>query len=307
MKWTKLIINLNPMAVEAVANMVLELGIEGIEIDDNILSDEDKEAMYVGYVDESIVPLDEHRVIAYLDENQDVMMIKGQVEDGLNRVKEFLELGSAHIEIEEMPEENYEEKWKDFYSSFRVGERIIVTPIWEEAQADEDDILIKVDPGMAFGSGTHETTSMCMEILLDENVEGKSVVDVGCGSGILGITAAKLGASEISGVDIDEAAVSIAKENVLTNEVDKVMSVYHGNLLDQVSKKVDVVVANILADVIIMIAGDVKKILADDGIFIASGIILDKVEEVQVALKAVGFSKVVVREQGEWAAMTARI
>lgn len=306
MKWTKLIINLNPMAVEAVANMVMELGIEGIEIDDNVLSEEDKEAMYVGYVDDSIVPLDEHRVIAYLDESQNVMKIKGQVEEGLGRVKEFLELGSAHIEIEEMPEENYEEKWKEFYSSFRVGERIIVTPIWEEVEACDDDILIKVDPGMAFGSGTHETTSMCMEILLEEDVEGKSVVDVGCGSGILGITAAKLGASEVSGVDIDEAAVSIAKENVLTNEVDKVMSVYHGNLLDQVSEKADMVVANILADVIVMIAADVKKVLADDGVFIASGIILDKTEEVKMALDAVGFSEIVVKEQGEWAAMTAR-
>lgn len=305
MKWTKLIVNVQEVAVEAVANLILEIGIEGIEIDDGILTDVDKAAMYVGYMDESIQPLDEHRVIAYLDETQDVAAVQSFVEKGLEGIRAFLDVGTGHIAVEVMPDEDYENKWKEYYHSFRVGNNLIVTPIWEEVDSVETDIVIKIDPGMAFGSGTHETTSLCIEALQGIDLIGKSVVDVGCGSGILGIAAAKLGSSDVIGIDIDENAVKIAVENVNSNNVGSVMSVLHGDLLEQIEGNKDVIVANILADVIILIASDVKSLLTDDGIFIASGIIHDKVDETKRSLLNAGFNEVEVITKGEWAMMKA--
>lgn len=306
MKWTKLIVSVHPMAVEAVANTMMEIGIEGVEIDDGILTEEDSKAMFVGYVDESIQPLEEHRVIAYLDETQDVTIIRSMVEKGLENIQAFLDVGTGAIAIEAMPEEDYENKWKEHYHSFKVGENMIITPIWEDVASTEKDIIIRIDPGMAFGSGTHETTSLCIEALQKLELKGKSVVDVGCGSGILGIAAAKLGAREVTCIDIDENAVTIAKENVMTNHVDSKVSVLHGDLLEQVKGKKDFVVANIIADVIMMIASDVKTLLTDEGIFIASGIILDKVDATKSKLSEVGFNKVDVVVDGEWAAIVAR-
>ncbi len=296
MKWTKLIISVNPVAVEALAGgAIMELGIEGVEIDDGILSDSEKEAMFVNYVDASIVPHEEHRVIIYLDEEQNVNEIRMNVEKALETIKDFLDIGSANITIEEMPDEDYENKWKEFYSSFRIGEHMLIAPIWEEVYGEADDIIIKIDPGMAFGSGTHETTSMCVEALIDLDLTSKVVADVGCGSGILGIAAAKLGASKVIGIDIDVNAVTIAKENIVTNNVDTVMSIKEGNLLDQIDDNVDIVLANIMADVIIMIADDVKKALVSGGVFIASGgIILDKIQETESKLKDAGFIDVKV-------------
>lgn len=305
MKWTKLIVSIHPMAVEATANLMMELGIEGVEIDDQFLSDADKEAMYAHYVDDSIMPRDEYRVIVYLDDTTDALALKAQVETGLIRIKEFLEVGSGSIQIEEMPDEDYENKWKEFYKSFRVGEHLIITPIWEEIDSREDDMVVRIDPGLAFGSGTHETTSLCIEYLIEHDWQDKTVVDVGCGSGILGITAAMLGAKRVQGIDIDENAIDIAKENVATNNVDEIMSIHQGNLLDEVDGQVDLVLANIMADIIMMISKDVKEILRSGGTFVASGIILDMIEPTKAALIDAGFEHTEVRTNGEWAAIIA--
>ncbi len=307
MKWTKLIVEVNPMAVEALTHAVLEMGIEGIEVDDQFLSESDKEAMLAGYVDDSIQPLAEHKVIAYLDETQDVIALKANVETELERLRAFLEVGSGNISVEEMPNEDYAHKWKEFYEPFKVGSNILVTPIWIEPEVEANDILIKIDPGLAFGSGTHETTSLVIELMEKINLKDKSIIDVGCGSGILGIAAAKLGATSIIGVDIDENAVTIAKENVISNQVDHVMDIREGNLLDQIDEKADIIVANILADVILLIASDVKKALKDDGIFIASGILSTRGQEVMDLLMELGFNNLTTLEQGEWVAIQAMV
>lgn len=307
MKWTKLKVHVNPMAVEAVADSVLNLGIEGIEIEDNVLSQEDREAMFVNYVDEAIVPLEEHRVVAYLDETMDVGTIQKQISRELERISEFLSVGSGHFTIEVMPDEDYENKWKEFYQPFRVGHKMIVTPIWETPEAGPEDIVIRIDPGMAFGSGTHETTSLCVEYLQNIDLTDKKVLDVGCGSGILGIVAAKLGASSVLGIDIDEKAVTIAGENVISNDVQQQMTVVHGDLLEQVTSPVQVVVANILAEVIMLITVDVKKILTKGGYYIASGILATKADEVQNHMINHGFDVVEVKRQGEWSAILARL
>jgi ribosomal protein L11 methyltransferase len=307
MIWTKLKVNVNPVAVDAVSNMMFDLGIEGVEIDDQFLSIEDQKAMFVNYVDASLVPLEEYRVIAYLDETQDMNGLRVSIEAELLRLRDFMEVGSGRIDIEVMPEEDYENNWKAYYKPFRVGKNLIVTPIWETPEVLEGDIVIAIDPGMAFGTGTHETTSLCIEYLLEHQGDLGSVLDIGCGSGILGITAVKLGAVSAIGVDIDENAVTIAKENVAHNKVDHQVYIYQGNLIDHVEEPVDLLVANILADVLIMLTKDVKKVLKKDGVFITSGIIEDKEMAVTEALLAAEFKIVDIKRKGEWVAIKATL
>lgn len=306
MKWTKLKVHVDPLAVDAVSNLMLELGVEGIEIEDNFLSEQDKEAMYVDYVDAALVPLEEYRVVAYLDESMSVESLQAAIVKGLEHIREFLEVGSGAILIEAMPDEDYENKWKEFYAPFRVGEHMIITPIWERPETKEGDLVVKIDPGMAFGSGTHETTSLCVEYLQNIGLENADVVDMGCGSGILGLVAGKLGAKTVTAIDIDENAVAIAKENVVSNELDHVMTVSLGSEMSLPSEAIDVVIANILADVIIDLTPEAKRILKKSGYFISSGILNSRVEEVTGVLATNNFDVIEVKEKGEWSAILAK-
>lgn len=306
MKWTKLKVHVAPEAVDAVADSILGLGIEGIEIEDNFLSEEDRKAMFIDYTDEDLIPLEEYRIVAYLDESQDVAKVQGMIEAELTRIRNFIPVGSGRFSIEVMPEDDYENKWKEFYKPFRVGDHMIVTPLWEAPEATPEDIVIRIDPGMAFGSGTHETTAMCVEFLQEIDVRAKKVVDVGCGSGILGIVAAKLEAAEVLAIDIDENAVTVAAQNAVTNEVAAQMTVTQGDLLDKVRDKTQVVVANILADVILHITPQVKEVLEEGGYFISSGILATRAEEVAEGLRTGGYEVVEIRTRGEWSAILAR-
>lgn len=308
MKWTKFRVNVAFEAIDALSDRMMAMGVEGVQIDDQFLSETDIEAMWASYTDERVEPLAECGVIAYLDERFDVEALKGQVEEALLDLKQYLNIGAGTIEIEVLPDEDYEHKWKEFFKPFRIEDRLLITPIWEDPEVKETDILIRIDPGMAFGTGTHETTALCLSMIMDIEVKNKTMVDVGCGSGILGIAAKKLGASNVVGVDIDEQAISIARENLEHNGMtDEDIHLIHGNLLDHVKDKKDIVVANILADVIIMVLGDVKEVMAQDGVFIASGIIDSKLEQVLDAMKAMSFNIIETRIQGEWAAIKANL
>lgn len=304
MKWTKLKIHIKPEAVDALINTLMEIGIEGVEIEDQFLSKEDREAMYVNYIDEKLVPLEEYRVIVYLDETKDIGAIQKLIEKSVIRLREFMEVGTGHINLEEMPDEDYENSWKAYYKPFRIGENLIITPIWEEADAMADDVVIRIDPGMAFGSGTHETTTMCIEFIQEIGCT-ETVIDVGCGSGILGIVAAKLGATQVIGIDIDQDSVKVARENIQHNHVEENVTIYQGDLLERIQEPADVVVANILADIIIDISKDIQTVLNKNGKFIASGIIHSKLTEVIEALEEQGFRIIKVKKEGEWAAILA--
>jgi len=305
MKWTKLKIHVAPLSVDAVSNMLFDLGMEGIEIEDQYLSESDKEAMFANYVTDTLVPLEEYRVVVYLDENQDIDVCKRDIEQGLTALRAFLEIGSGKIIVETMPDEDYENKWKTFYKPFRVGDHMVITPIWEKPELMEGDMVIAIDPGMAFGSGTHETTYLCIELLQACEHDLGQVADIGCGSGILAIAAVRLGAKSAVGVDIDENAVKIARENVKHNLLEDKVTIYKGNLLDSIQTPANTVVANILAEVIIDITKDVKKILHASGIFIASGILKEKEKAVTEALTNEGFNILDIRRKGEWVAIKA--
>ena len=217
-----------------------------------------------------------------------------------------LDLGEAKVEHELMYEKDWAETWKQYYKPVLVGERIVVKPIWEEYEPKNDELVVELDPGMAFGTGTHETTRMCIQALERYVKPETTVFDVGCGSGILAIAAAKLGAKLSVGVDLDPVAVESSKENVAHNKLDNI-EILEGNLVEVIEGKADVVVANILAEIICILTDDVKRVLKQGGTFITSGIIHDRVEMVCEKLEATGFEVLEKNRDGEWNCIVAKL
>ncbi|MBQ9708236.1 MAG: 50S ribosomal protein L11 methyltransferase, partial [Firmicutes bacterium] len=219
----------------------------------------------------------------------------------------------------------WKDKWKEYFHPTKITDRLVVKPSWEDYSPAAGDLVIEIDPGMAFGTGTHETTSLCMKLLekymgasaadkdkKSEDVKGSAegwglkVLDVGCGSGILSIAAARLGAGDVLGVEIDEDAVLVARENVELNGCSEGVKVIQGDLTKGIDYKADIIVANLMADLVMMLAGSAKAHLAPGGIFISSGILTDKEEIVSSAIVEAGFEIVEVAEDGEWCAIAAR-
>lgn len=209
------------------------------------------------------------------------------------------------IDFYEYDEEDYQNSWKKYLFTEKVSERFVVKPTWREYEPKDDELIIELDPGRAFGTGSHPTTSLCLK-LMEENIkEGDSVIDVGTGSGILMIAADRLGASEVYGTDIDELAVESAKENLELNGISEERAkVYLGNLVSVVNgKKFDVVVANILADVLLILLNDISKVVKKDGLVIFSGIIDEKCELLKREVEALGMEIFEVKADKEWRAM----
>lgn len=209
------------------------------------------------------------------------------------------------IDFYEYDEEDYQNSWKKYLFTEKVSERFVVKPTWREYEPKDDELIIELDPGRAFGTGSHPTTSLCLK-LMEENIkEGDSVIDVGTGSGILMIAADRLGASEVYGTDIDELAVESAKENLELNGISEERAkVYLGNLVYVVNgKKFDVVVANILADVLLILLNDISKVVKKDGLVIFSGIIDEKCELLKREVEALGMEILEVKADKEWRAM----
>ena len=203
-------------------------------------------------------------------------------------------------------EEDWAYGWKAYFKPLPVGERLLIQPTWEpEAEAGGRRVLT-IDPGMAFGTGTHETTSLCIRLMEDYLAPGEKVMDVGCGSGILSIAGALLGASEVLGVEIDPDAVTIAKENIALNHVDGVASAQYGDLTKGIDFQADVIVANLMADLVVMLSKDVAKHLRPGGRYISSGILVEKMPEVVDAMRALGFAILEVKEDGMWCAIVAK-
>ena len=212
------------------------------------------------------------------------------------------------IDFYDFEEEDYQNSWKKYFYTQKISERFVVKPTWREYEPQEDELVIEIDPGRAFGTGTHPTTSLCIK-LMEENIkEGNTVIDVGTGSGILMVAAEKLGAGKIVGTDIDPMAVEVAEENLLLNKVDmEKAKAYAGDLVTVVqNEKFDVVVANILADVLLILLKDISRVVKKDGLVIFSGIIEDKLEEMKRAVEEVGLEILEVKADKEWRAMLMR-
>lgn len=316
MKWKKFTLTTTTEAVDLVSSMFDDIGIEGIEIEDNVpLTDKETKGMFIDILPE--LPPDEGiaKVSFYLDDDADVEDILKKVEEGLEELSIFTDLGARTITAGETEDKDWINNWKQYFKPFTVDD-ILIKPTWETIPEEhKDKLLVQIDPGTAFGTGMHETTQLCIRQLRKRVDENTLVLDVGTGSGILGITALKLGAREVWGTDLDENAITAVGENLESNSIsiDK-FHVIQGNIInDKAVKdwagydKYDVVVANILADVIIMLVNEIPSHLKQGGYFITSGIINMKEEAVKAAFAACEALEVVeVTYQGEWVSVTAR-
>ena len=314
--WYEIKVKTTSEASEAVSNMLYEIDAEGVLIEDpnDPVYTNSKESDW-DYIDIEEVKrhleYDGAVVKCYfdgadvgaLDIKEKVEYLKGR----LAQIESFgLEGGPLTVDVTELENTDWNSEWKKHYKPFEVGNKLVIKPSWEEYNSSSDRLIIEIDPGGAFGSGTHETTSMCMEMLEENVTPDVDVFDIGCGSGILGIAAAKLGAKSVIAVDLDEAAVMTTKDNAERNNVDSRFDVRHGNLMDVVQGQADIVVANIIADIIILLSKDVRTFMKPGGLFISSGIIDTKVDDVKNGLEAAGFEIVEIRRRGEWAAIHAR-
>lgn len=313
MKWIEVQVKTTSEAVEVVSNILYEAGVGGLAIEDP----KDVEEIYNSrketdwnYIDEELLKKDFDGVLvkAYFPEDEDLIDKIKLIKQNIELIPQYnLDGGLGEVTLSEVYESEWRDVWKKYYKPKRIGEKIVVKPTWEEYEEKDSDIILELDPGMAFGTGTHETTGMCIEAIENYMSKEDTVLDIGCGSGILSIAAAKLGAKKVIGVDLDEMAVGVAKENVKMNHVEDLVDIRHGNLLDVVEEKADLVVVNIVAEIIKMLVGDVKASLKEDGTFVSSGIILDKIEFTTSALEAEGFEIIELVTQGEWACIVSKV
>lgn len=319
MKWKKYTIETTTAAEDFMSSMLMELGIEGIEIEDNIpLTKEDQADMFIDFLPE--LPPDEgiSHVSFYIeDDGSDQSDMLRKVKLGLEDLRDTVDVGSGVISSSETEDLDWINNWKKYFSSFTIGD-ILIKPTWEEVKPeDADKFMIEIDPGISFGTGKHETTQLCIKQLIkytEGAKEAPTVLDVGCGSGILSIVALKLGAKEVVGTDLDADCMISTRDNMQVNHLDeKLGTFYVGNLIDdtELQKKVgtekyDIVVANILADVIIPMAPVIPDRLKEGGYFITSGIIDFKENEVKEAIEAAGLKVIEINHQGEWVNITAQ-
>ncbi|MBO7448897.1 MAG: 50S ribosomal protein L11 methyltransferase [Clostridiales bacterium] len=338
MQWVEITIVTTEDASDAICEMLAQIGADGIAVCDpyeikRIIDDPDSLAYADdGYIDSLGTDVTINAYFAEFDDGirlgakneeydnpegvgmiyqnigtktvptEDAMQL---IKDRLSDIGQFLDIGQGFTGYKYVKDEDWANKWKADYKSFRISDRIVICPSWEEVEVDPDTKVVYLDPGSAFGTGTHETTSMCAELLDKELKPDDKLLDLGTGSGILAIIAAKLGCKNIEAIDIDRLAVDVAKDNCENNDCGFI-DCYTGELKDAKSDKYDVIVANIIADVICAIAGDVPGKLKDDGFFLCSGIINTKAERVENALKEAGFTICETCSKNDWMAYICR-
>lgn len=318
MIWKKLTIETTTEAVDMISYTLGELGVEGIEVEDNIpLSEEDKKVMFIDILPE--LPPDDGtaRITCYIDDpERDVDALVENIKEELEYIRQFMDIGSGRITLGETEDKDWLNNWKEFFHPFRL-DNILIKPTWieqSEIELQPGDLLVEIDPGTAFGTGAHETTKLCIAQLKKYLNGEQTVFDVGCGSGILSIIAVKLGAKQVFGVDIDQLAIDASYENADVNHISKEqISFQKGDVIGDsdftatIEKQYDVVVANILADVIIPLSEKIAPLLKSEGVFISSGIINTKEEQVREALLQNGFEIIETTYMKDWVCFTARL
>ncbi|MBQ9198354.1 MAG: 50S ribosomal protein L11 methyltransferase [Clostridia bacterium] len=307
MDWIEVTVSTNTMGADIVSEALLRQGAVGTQIiDRSDVPDPSKPNGYWELIDPQMI-----------EEMPEDVQVKAWFENietlrGLENILKALpamtgmELGALTVSSQGVQEQDWSECWKQYYKPFRAGKRLVIKPSWENWDEQPGDLIIELDPGMAFGTGTHETTAMCVE-LIEKHYRGGQVLDVGTGSGILAIAAARLGAQRVLGVDIDPMAVRVAKENVEKNGLADVVEIREGDLvagLDRV--KCDFAVANILADVIALLAAPLKNCLAENAIFVCSGILKEREDDVKAVLQKNGYALFDRLQKGDWVALAAR-
>ena len=311
MKWSEISIHTTNEAVEPISNILHEAGASGVVIEDRTDLFKEREDRFGeiyqlnpdDYPEEGVVLMK-----AYLPVNSFLAETVDEIKEAINNLAEYeIDLGLNSVSLNEVHEEEWASAWKKYYHPVKISGRFTIVPTWEDYEpVSSDELIIELDPGMAFGTGTHPTTVMCIQALEKTVKENDEVVDVGTGSGVLSIAAALLGASHVTALDLDEVAVESAKQNVELNKVDNLVDVSQNNLLDGVKGKKDVVVANILAEIIMSFTDDVASAVKPGGYFISSGIISQKKEDVKQALIASGFEIEETIMMEDWVAFIAK-
>lgn len=316
MKWNQYRLETTTQAVEMVGAVLLEHGVDGFQVEDKIpLSKEDKEKMYIDILPE--LPEDDGKAYLtfYLEQDENCVKMLDAIQEGFEELRIFCDPGSGNIEQAVTDDNDWVNNWKKYFKPFEV-DGIVIKPTWEEkTEQMQGKMVIEMDPGTAFGTGMHETTQLVIKQLRKYIQPDTRLLDVGCGSGILSIIAAKLGIAEGVGTDIDEAAIVAADENVITNQIPEgLLEYFKGNIIDDKAtkervgyEKYDVVVANILADVIIPLSKVIAPHMKTGGIFITSGIINNKEQDVVEAMKQNPELEIIdITYQNDWVSVTAK-
>ena len=315
MKWNKFRLTTTTEAEDIVSSMLMDLGIQGVEIEDKVpLTQSDKEQMFVDILPETEADDGVAYLSFYLEEDEDKEKVLADVRVELQDMASYLNVGACTIEESQTEDVDWVNNWKQYFHQFYVDD-ILIKPSWEELkEEDKDKLLIQIDPGTAFGTGMHETTQLCIRQIRKHLKDGDRILDVGTGSGILSIAALKLGAGYALGTDLDPCAVTAVKENMEVNGLkEDQYDVILGNIIDDPKvqseageEAYDIVTANILAEVLLPLTPVVIHQLKKGGIYITSGIIDDKETVVVEAVKAAGLEVLEVTHQGEWVSVTAR-
>lgn len=316
MKWIRFTIDTHVSAVDTLSYMLSEIGVEGIEVEDHLpLSEEDKQKMYVDILPDPVEEDSSALVHFYMEpESCDPEKVMLDVQHILSEIKEFCEIGKATVSLSETEDKDWINNWKTFFKPFHATEHIVIKPTWEDyTPENKSELLIEIDPGIAFGTGSHETTKLCIRELEKYVKKGDSVLDIGCGSGILSITALKLGAKKATAIDIDEAAVRTAAENLTTNHLpENLCTLLEGDFIsnsvlrDTAGKNHSIVVANILADIIIPLTSVIRPHICPGGLYITSGILDTKKTDVQNALLENGFEIIRIEHMKDWCCFIAK-
>ena len=329
MKWTKITLETTTEAVDFISGMLYDMGIEGIEIEDNVpLTEEEKKQMFVDILPVMNEDDNTAKISFYADPADDISSLLIRVREGIKEISEFVSVGSGEISISDTEDKDWLNNWKEFFKPFRVDDDIVIKPTWEKlTDRKPGDLVLEIDPGISFGTGSHETTKLCILALKKYLKPGDIVLDAGSGSGILSILANKLGAGYVLGVDIDPVATKSALENAKANNIDAAewdvkedtmpdtpVAFATGNIIEDKGirtrigrDKFDVVVANILADVIIPLSDVIRENLKDGGLLICSGIINTKEDEVKAAFERNNIKISEINRMGDWVMVSGTV
>lgn len=310
MKWSEISIHTTHEAVEAISNILHEAGAGGVVIEDpyDLIKERDASFGEVYELNPEDYPEEGVIIKAYLPVNSFLGETVEEIKQAINNLLLYdIDIGKNKITISEVNEEEWATAWKKYYNPVKISEKFTIVPTWETYEpVSSDELIIELDPGMAFGTGTHPTTVMCIQALEKYVKPGDAVIDVGTGSGILSIAAAMLGAKSVRALDLDPIAVNSAKLNVKLNKVQHIVTVSQNNLLDHIEEQANVIVANILAEIILRFVDDAYRLLENNGYFITSGIIQAKKQEVKEGLIKAGFVIEETLVMEDWVAFIAR-
>jgi len=300
-KWIEIKVIFNcaakELATDLISNVFYDLGLKGVVVEDSHIKPIEKWENT-----DKIRPTD-ITVIGYIPENKQSRKNLKIIKEKLIGLEKECGIFSKSI-CRKIDEQDWSESWKEFFHPLKITKRIVIKPSWQDYDANFDDIVIEIDPGMAFGTGTHPTTALCISMIEKYMKKGNNFLDIGTGSGILMLAAAKLGAQKVCGIDNDEVAIDIAEKNLLLNGIEnKNFKVMTGNLTDKVDEKFDFVAANILTETIMVLLDTVKSVLKKKSVFICSGIIEKNKDQVVEKMIASGFEVIEIREKEEWVSL----